>query len=442
MEGLVDVPIDDEGAPLLRRRRDATGAPCATPRAWVARLTVALVAVAGVVSSAAVLARDADGGVGRGGGAPPPEDLMVEAVTGFGRGDGPAARGAAVCVTGQVGRLEIESKLHRLITPLAEVHGPVDVLFVLADVEPRYTNHIDGDPQAIVPQFRTHASIADQVRSSDAVANVHWFAFDEPTSPAIPDAYAALLDHKHPAADGDGDGDGPQRARARNHARTFYHYSLCGRGLAEMAVARNAQYATIVRVRDDAYAPRAIDVPLVEASLGDAEDRVVVTSACDTWGGVNVRPAGVSPCMHAGIPGARAQPRPARPRSQDKIAFFRPQIASAYFDGPLEDTFLYWNTTRVKRDVEASGKRDPLSSDAVAIDPEFVIYDAITRRLGTVVELGANAFAFAPAHTYRPYDDPATTVNCIHVKEAACFCQGGVCDDLKEQGFIVSPSSC
>ena len=201
--------------------------------------------------------------------------------------------------------------------------------------------------------------------------------------------------------------------RAQNHARTYYHYSLCGRGLAEMALARGANYETVVRVREDAYAPRSVDVPLIEMTLGDAEERVVVTSACDTWGGVN-----------------------------DKIAFFRPEIAPAYFDGPLEDTFLYWNTTRVKRDVERTGKRDPLSSDPDAIDPEFVILDAITRRLGRVVELGANAFAFAPAHTYRPYDDPKTTVNCIHVKEAACFCQGGVCDDLKEQGFIVSPTSC
>lgn len=71
-----------------------------------------------------------------------------------------------------------------------------------------------------------------------------------------------------------------------------------------------------------------------------------------------------------------------------------------------------------------------------------MLLDAIQRRLGTSVALGANAFAFAPAHTYRPHDAPETTVNCIHVKEAACFCQGGICDDLKEQGFVVSPTAC
>ena len=103
---------------------------------------------------------------------------------------------------------------------------------------------------------------------------------------------------------------------------------------------------------------------------------------------------------------------------------------------------MFWNTTDVKRDVAASGRLDPLTTDGVSIDPEFIILDAINKRLGTVVTLGANAFAFAPAHTYRPFDDPDTEVNCLHVKQTSCFCQGGVCDDLKEQGFIVSPTSC
>lgn len=247
----------------------------------------------------------------------------------------------------------------------------------------------------------------DEVRSSESVANVHWYNFEEPAHPGIHAAYVDLLDHKA------WEKDTPQTGRAQNHARTFYHYSLCGRGLAEMAVSRGAQYETIARIREDAYAPRSIDVPLIEASLGDDEERKVVTSSCDTWGGIN-----------------------------DKVAFFRPQIASAYFDGPLEDVFLYWNTTTVREDVQTSGKRDPLSSDFISIDPEFILLDAIQRRLGQIVTLGANAFAIAPAHTYRPFDDPDTTVNCIHVKETSCYCQGGVCDDLKDQGFIVSPTSC
>ena len=416
MDAFVDVPIGRSGEDVpLVAKQTAGACDALRSKAWATRLSVAALVFCGTLGSAAF----------SGLGAPAPEAPGALAVDGFGRGDLPAPRGAAVCVTGQVGRLELESKMHRLVAPLAEVHGPVDVLFVLADVEPRYTNSIEGKPEAIVPEFRSHASIVDEVRSSESVANVHWYAFDEPVKPGIPADYVDLLDRKVAWDERVPPRKflfpprtsffrrSPQTVRAQNHARTYYHYSLCGRGLAEMALARGANYETVVRVREDAYAPRSVDVPLIEMTLGDAEERVVVTSACDTWSGVN-----------------------------DKIAFFRPLVAPAYFEGPLEDTFMFWNTTQVKRDVVSSGRLDPLTSDGVSIDPEFILLDAIQRRQGQVVTLGANAFAFAPAHTYRPFDDPDTEVNCLHVKQTSCFCQGGVCDDLKEQGFIVSPTSC
>jgi len=187
MDAFVDVPIGRPGedVPLVAKE---TAGPCDALRskAWATRLSVAALVFCGTLGSAAF----------SGLGAPAPEAPGALAVDGFGRGDLPAPRGAAVCVTGQVGRLELESKMHRLVAPLAEVHGPVDVLFVLADVEPRYTNSIEGKPEAIVPEFRSHASIVDEVRSSESVANVHWYAFDEPVKPGIPADYVDLLDRK------------------------------------------------------------------------------------------------------------------------------------------------------------------------------------------------------------------------------------------------------
>eukprot|EP00951_Prasinocladus_malaysianus_P028784 scaffold263678_cov44-Prasinocladus_malaysianus.AAC.1 len=47
---------------------------------------------------------------------------------------------AAVCVVGQVGRLETDSKVKNLLTPNKAAHGSLDVILVLEEGEAAYTN--------------------------------------------------------------------------------------------------------------------------------------------------------------------------------------------------------------------------------------------------------------------------------------------------------------
>ena len=74
-------------------------------------------------------------------------------------------RGAAVCVSGDASRLELASKLRRLAPPLAELHGPVDVVLALDDAGEDATR----EGLAAATKASPHARAAARISSSECL---------------------------------------------------------------------------------------------------------------------------------------------------------------------------------------------------------------------------------------------------------------------------------
>jgi len=185
---------------------------------------------------------------------------------------------AFVCVTGQIARLELDSKVNNIITPLKRRGYDVRIVFAMSTAVPHYTTR--GD-------FHDSPHNASTIKREFPESILHMVS--DANSPPI---NLGLLNQLNKAFK-----KREQRKREENHYRQYYTLNECARYVPPKS-------EIIVRVRDDAYVAN-INWDEVIHHL-NKRGAIILTPSYAEWYGIN-----------------------------DKIAFVNREAASSYFTSPL-----------------------------------------------------------------------------------------------------------
>ena len=197
---------------------------------------------------------------------------------------------AFVCITGQLSRLELASKLRNLVRPLAAQYNEVEVSLALtAGDEMRYTNIMAGiDSSQQAPSPFTLASAKKALLAAGATS----VGVQEPehdSTIAVNEQFFTQLDKKNL-------GLGYRTRRAENHIRQFEALQACMAGLRQHTQPPQIAF----RLRDDAYLINADIESLADEIATDGRDEKLVLvqglrrKGCAAWGGMNDKMAVVS----------------------------------------------------------------------------------------------------------------------------------------------------
>ena len=238
-----------------------------------------------------------------------------------------------LCITGQLMRMELWSKLVNLVRPNMHDYD-MDVLFVL-----------DPESNLAVNERRNKGLPSTVLNESDLVAHVSRFCptcttsvdfYTQPKKPVVAHNYVLDLDK------GPRNFTAVRANRAMVHARLFHSWSRC---LAGFTRDPKADYDVFVRVRDDLVFPMPIAI-----TRDMWEDAVAVMDFCG-WTGFN-----------------------------DKAALVDAKFAHQYFVNPLSNMLLYYDQLRSML---------PIIKNPESVLRASLLFDRVPARL-----LGVDQFPF------------------------------------------------
>lgn len=169
---------------------------------------------------------------------------------------------AFVCVTGQLSRLELHNKIERLFKPLNRLGMRFNILLVLQNTPPRYSNADNGEKMSLFNSFSVAMNLLKNVSGVDGVKHV----LPDFSNLKINPKYRISLDNNKTAD------------CAENNARQFYALQYCHKWPEGL---KNASY--IIRIREDVMIYDAY----YRGVMGLVQNNTIVTTACDSWGGIN-----------------------------------------------------------------------------------------------------------------------------------------------------------
>jgi len=206
-------------------------------------------------------------------------------------------RTAFICITGQLGRLELDNKIQTLIHPLQENGYNIDVALVLSKGKPHFTHAAYKEER-----FSTDEEVMEMLQGlrSVRVINGPNFSYEPLQNPNPPAIHYENLKRRDPRPFED------VFARAQNHVRMFDSYQRCWdieRRIAALSDPTNPhpppQYDVYFRVRDDVGFEQPFNMTLVNDfvtfSRSPEHPKIMVVSDCRSMGGINDRMAMVSP---------------------------------------------------------------------------------------------------------------------------------------------------
>lgn len=175
---------------------------------------------------------------------------------------------AFVCVTGQLSRFELQSKMTFFFVPNVAAGVLFHVNLVLSPTSRHVTNRRSG-----ISGWRSH-DLGDIVSAFESLRiNVHVDIREQTSNPPINAAYLKQLDKLHLRED-------ERIARVQNHYRQWEALSRCWDG-----VAMDTQYDSFVRLRDDSL----FWSPMILTHFRGAPG--VHVPHCNSWWGINDRGA-------------------------------------------------------------------------------------------------------------------------------------------------------
>mmetsp|Transcript_38906 Transcript_38906/g.97734 ORF Transcript_38906/g.97734 Transcript_38906/m.97734 type:complete len:502 (-) Transcript_38906:214-1719(-) len=194
---------------------------------------------------------------------------------------------AAVCVVGQVGRLELKSKMANLLQPNRHI-AAVDFFLVLQAGKPRYVNLAPSNECTVAPD-----SLEDAARQMSAHgAIVHTV---ERTAGPVPQVNTSIWPGYQVSK------TIPTEQRMRNHLDQMRSWSDCANAIERAERENGAQYHVVMRLRDNALILRPFDLerllrstPATGSKGGQqlapwsptmASSSPVVVKACSAWNG-------------------------------------------------------------------------------------------------------------------------------------------------------------
>ena len=185
--------------------------------------------------------------------------------------------GLAVCVTGQLSRLELRSKIQNLLA----VHGPerVGLFLVLEKGDPVYVNakthEIEGGCDVEPPPDEVQEAVQPYLRGA---------LFPEHKTYPV-----NMSEWPHYRSDLNGHGSRSEHEKLfhlQSHHAQFEHGQECARLMLEEEARTGKRYEAMVRVRDNGVVSAQFS-PLAIVANASSEGREVFAKECGGWGGVN-----------------------------------------------------------------------------------------------------------------------------------------------------------
>jgi hypothetical protein len=210
------------------------------------------------------------------------------------------SRRGIICVTGQLARVEVESKIQNIVKPMRQ-HGfdVVDLVFVLDSTQNHRTNAkretANSKGLRSVELFKNSTMLLDATKESaqDSLNTVRYVEAD-PSDVGISELYVKDLDRNYQKSDVTF-----ALARAKNHAHQFEQYEGCWSAIKgdiqpiySPSQATAGGYDLIIRARDDLYVVSPIEFSAVNELL---RPNTIITSKCDQNEGMNDKGALVHP---------------------------------------------------------------------------------------------------------------------------------------------------
>uniref|UniRef100_A0A7S3NGS9 Hexosyltransferase n=1 Tax=Aureoumbra lagunensis TaxID=44058 RepID=A0A7S3NGS9_9STRA len=171
-----------------------------------------------------------------------------------------------VCVTGQLSRLELESKIRRLISLNSEAYE-IDMVFVLGT----NTHFVNGETDAGGRAEWSAELIRKAVRHwAPRVARVVVDAGPQLERPYIELSYLQASDKPWLG-----------KARIESHVRQWWSLLRCWKHFIHLACKRQAPYQTFVKLRDDAF----LLAPIILKNMNIQD--LIVLPECGNFAGYN-----------------------------------------------------------------------------------------------------------------------------------------------------------
>ena len=209
---------------------------------------------------------------------------------------------AFVCITGQLARLELDSKV-KLIKPLLKHVDKMVVGLVMTGGKPNYVN--PSQIRGIRDKERDEVEMYD---FSSAKTYLESYGVDVVTgTPKDGSAYGTNTPYQLKLSDkhiGGKRGEEYRKNRARMHIKQFLALQMCGELMNEEIDKRDKKPRFVMRIRDDTMIVNLHIRRLLRTMK--ANRLAVITQHCATWGGIN-----------------------------DKLAFVAPAAAEMYFKAPM-----------------------------------------------------------------------------------------------------------
>lgn len=243
-----------------------------------------------------------------------------------------------VCIVGQLGRLELQSKADHVVIANREEYM-VDVALVLDNgkhglrfVDKHFKENGGGEVE--------YPTTWEMTRALQGARRVKVRFIEQPEKPLVRGEYLSGLDKDKMSSDA-------RLERARIHLRQWSMLDICLDVLMEMESEMKARYDVLLKIREDGYVMHDLVV-----SKTFQKDDQVVANECDSWLGLN-----------------------------DKGALVGRDVGDAYFRGPLRSYYLYgdqvdWNKTT---------------------NPETFLYQSLSRQGVQVRSVSASEFPLIPS---------------------------------------------
>uniref|UniRef100_A0A7S1TLQ0 Uncharacterized protein n=1 Tax=Erythrolobus australicus TaxID=1077150 RepID=A0A7S1TLQ0_9RHOD len=229
----------------------------------------------------------------------------------FERRDGDPRGRLGVCLTGQLGRLELESKINNFLAPMREVYTHIDVALVLSNGTSVFVNE-EGKGNASASLYPSAEAAKMKLKATGMVNLVYLALYQPPENPMLDSAYVQQLNKNFTGS--------LLMRRARGHVTQWSMLLDCARMLWNMEARGGSNYRAIARLREDAFFPEKVQARTIAQT---ADEGFVVVSTCDSWSGMN-----------------------------DKAAVFPRRVASTFFTAPIEEYYRRMHNTVRARNVD------------------------------------------------------------------------------------------
>ena len=201
---------------------------------------------------------------------------------------------AFVCISGQLSRLEMDSKFENLFLPLQESGFQVDVAFALSTGRLIFSNprKVKKQTEDMATAFANETSLLSYMKAHNlGVVSNKGFVYKRVADPPLNIQYEQQLMQKSENAT-------EQRIQERrafrtaNHARMYDSYQRCMRDIDSKTL---EGYDLVVRIREDVGFPK----PVRSRLFTDLPRNTIVSGDCRVWGGMNDRFAIAAPTAGA-----------------------------------------------------------------------------------------------------------------------------------------------